>query len=196
MQELKELAEAGSQETCPFVLSTIHASKGLEYERVIVIDAVDGVLPSVALTAQGEALDSEDAGDLEEERRLFYVAATRAKQKLEFLCYEGKFGEALESRNTFISQFLGEASGRQDPPPQKPSRPAPVKPAGPAPEQIEVWMKDYIPGVEVTHKLFGRGLVTGRDGNFAVIAFRENGVKKISLPVCLKQEKIWLTHFV
>ena len=196
LQELKELAEAGSQETCPFVLSTIHASKGLEYERVIVIDAVDGILPSVALTAQGEALDSEDAGALEEERRLFYVAATRAKQKLEFLCYEGKFGEASESRNTFISQFLGEASRRQAVPPPQPPKSAPVKPAGPAPEQIEAWMKDYIPGVEVTHKLFGRGLVTGRDGDFAVIAFRENGVKKISLPVCLKQEKIWLTHFV
>ena len=196
LQELKELAEAGSQETCPFVLSTIHASKGLEYERVIVIDAVDGILPSVALTAQGEALDSEDAGALEEERRLFYVAATRAKQKLEFLCYEGKFGEASESRNTFISQFLGEASRRQAVPPPQPPKSAPVKPAGPAPEQIEAWMKDYIPGVEVTHKLFGRGLVTGRDGDFAVIAFRENGVKKVSLPVCLQQEKIWLTHFV
>ena len=53
-----------------------------------------------------------------------------------------------------------------------------------------------IPGTEVTHKLFGRGIVMSRDGDVAVISFREMGVKRISLPLCLRQEKIWLTHFV
>ena len=43
------------------------------------IDAVDGLLPS-----------ADEAEELEEERRLFYVGATRARKQLEFLCYENK----------------------------------------------------------------------------------------------------------
>ncbi len=57
-------------------------------------------------------------------------------------------------------------------------------------------MKDYIPGTEVTHKIFGRGLLTKREGTFATISFMEVGIKKVDLTTCLRQEKIWLTHFV
>ncbi len=57
-------------------------------------------------------------------------------------------------------------------------------------------MKDYIPGTEVTHRYFGRGLLTKREGNFATIAFREAGIRKVDLPTCLRQDKIRLTHFV
>lgn len=60
-------------------LSTIHSSKGLEFDSVYLIDLVDGEFPSdyskeLAPTGQKEAL--------EEERRLFYVGMTRAKSKL------------------------------------------------------------------------------------------------------------------
>jgi DNA helicase-2/ATP-dependent DNA helicase PcrA len=55
------------------VLSTIHSAKGCEWDAVFVIHAADGVIPSDM--AQGEA-------ELEEERRLFYVALTRAKDRL------------------------------------------------------------------------------------------------------------------
>ena len=60
-------------------LSTIHQAKGLEWKMVFVLWAVEGMLPS------GRALDDEDAsasGSLAEERRLFYVAVTRAKDDL------------------------------------------------------------------------------------------------------------------
>ncbi|WP_419888688.1 UvrD-helicase domain-containing protein [Neobacillus niacini] len=60
-------------------LSTIHRAKGLEYNNVYIIGAVDGSLP------HDYALDSARNGEfgaLEEERRLFYVAMTRAKNKL------------------------------------------------------------------------------------------------------------------
>ena len=56
------------------VLSTIHSAKGLEWEHVFLIHLVDGCLPS------SYSLFNEES--LEEERRLFYVAATRAKQSL------------------------------------------------------------------------------------------------------------------
>ncbi|MBZ4659028.1 MAG: UvrD/REP helicase, partial [Desulfacinum sp.] len=56
------------------VLSTIHSAKGLEWDTVFIIYLVDGHLPS------SYALNDEDG--IEEERRLFYVAATRAKRHL------------------------------------------------------------------------------------------------------------------
>ena len=43
LEELKEVVQAGSPDPgCPFILSTIHSSKGLEYERVILMDVADG----------------------------------------------------------------------------------------------------------------------------------------------------------
>ena len=181
LQELKERIETlEPRPDCPFVLSTIHASKGLEYDHVILIDTVDGLLPS-----------ADEAEELEEERRLFYVGATRARKQLEFLCYENKFGEPSDASFSFISQFLGEEPKKE---PEQKAQPA--KPAGPSKEQIDNWIKDYIPGTEVTHKIFGRGLLTRREGTFATISFMEAGTKKIDLVTCLRQEKIWLTHFV
>jgi len=188
LRELKECMESREyRPDCPFVLSTIHSSKGLEYDRVILIDAVDGLLPSVEESADGSAVDGEEQALLEEERRLFYVGVTRARKQLEFLCYGNKFGEPSDAGFSFVSQFLGEA-------PKKPPEPLPGPVSGPSAEQIAAWMKDYIPGTEVTHKIFGRGVVRSRDGKFAVIAFRETGDKKIELPTCLRMKKIELTY--
>ena len=119
------------------------------------------------------------------------MGATRAKKQLEFLCYENKFGEPSDASFSFISQFLGEEPKKE---PEGKTKPA--KPSGPSKEQIAAWMKDYIPGTEVTHKIFGRGLLTKREGTFAIISFIETGIKKVDLVTCLRQEKIWLTHFV
>ena len=183
LRELKDHIETREpRPDGPLVQSTIHASQGLEYDRVILIDAVDGLLPS-----------ADEDEELEEERRLFYVGTTRAKKQLEFLCYENKFGEPSNAAFPFVSQFLGEEPKK----PQEPERkPLPAKPSGPSKEQLAAWMKDYIPGTEVTHKIFGRGLLTKREGNFATISFMEVGTKKVDLTTCLRQEKIWLTHFV
>ena len=183
LRELRDTIEGLEPDpACPFVLSTIHASKGLEYGHVILIDAVDGILPS-----------SDETEELEEERRLFYVGATRAKKQLEFLCYENKFGEPSDTSFPFVSQFLGEEPKKQQEPERKPLS---AKPFGPSKEQVAAWMKDYIPGTEVTHKIFGRGLLTKREGTFATISFIEVGIKKIELATCLRQDKIRLTHFV
>ena len=65
-------------------LSTIHQAKGLEFDVVFVIMLCDGLFPSQrSLTSRGEA---EDADAAEEERRLFYVAVTRARNEL-YLSY-------------------------------------------------------------------------------------------------------------
>ena len=60
------------------VLSTIHSAKGLEWDAVYVIHAADGNIPSDMATGNPE--------EIEEERRLFYVALTRAKNSL-YVCW-------------------------------------------------------------------------------------------------------------
>ena len=66
--------EASDQDDEQLVLSTIHSAKGLEWQCVFVIWALDGKFPSLYSFGADE--------DLEEERRLFYVAVTRAKRHL------------------------------------------------------------------------------------------------------------------
>lgn len=75
----KEIKNLSKHFTEAISLSTIHRAKGLEYKNVYIIGAVDGSLP------HDYALDSSRNGDftaIEEERRLFYVAMTRAMQEL------------------------------------------------------------------------------------------------------------------
>jgi DNA helicase-2/ATP-dependent DNA helicase PcrA len=62
------------------VLSTIHASKGLEYDIVFLTNFNEGILPSKR---------SSSIKDIEDERRLAYVAITRAKKQLYISCHEG-----------------------------------------------------------------------------------------------------------
>ncbi len=59
------------------LLSTIHSSKGLEYDTVYLLDVLDGILPVVSAPK-----DESEQGQYQEERRLFYVAVTRAKNHL------------------------------------------------------------------------------------------------------------------
>lgn len=79
-------------------LLSIHASKGLEFRDVYIVDLMDGRFPNHKLISKG--------GSLEEERRLFYVAITRAKENL-FLAYSKK--DAIRNIDYQPSIFLHEA---------------------------------------------------------------------------------------
>lgn len=79
-------------------LLSVHASKGLEYKEVYVVDLMDGRFPNRKLMHRG--------GSLDEERRLFYVAVTRAKDIL-YLSY-AKY-DKIKKTNFVASQFLYEA---------------------------------------------------------------------------------------
>ena len=191
LQALRAVAAEGGREGCPFVLSTIHGSKGLEYDRVFLIDVVDGLFPSVREDAE---LSPEDRAALEEERRLFYVGVTRARERLELVTYRERFGEPREAETTFVRQLLGQES--------LPRAEAAVRlprlsqTAGPTAEQVAAWEKDYLPGVEVVHKKFGRGVLQDRTGSIATIAFREAGVKRLDLSACLKRRQLSLAPFL
>jgi DNA helicase-2/ATP-dependent DNA helicase PcrA len=91
--------EPESKENEFLTLSTIHSAKGLEWHSVFIIHALEGFFPS---SKSIENLDS-----LEEERRLMYVAATRAKQNL-FISYpmnifDRESGTTLSKPSRFIS---------------------------------------------------------------------------------------------
>ncbi len=85
------------EEEKPFVLSTIHSAKGLEWESVFIMGLSDGTLPITF------SLDSEE--EIEEEQRLLYVALTRAKSKLCLtLHHEGTRGGITQFNK--ISRFI------------------------------------------------------------------------------------------
>jgi DNA helicase-2/ATP-dependent DNA helicase PcrA len=64
-------------------LMTIHSAKGLEFPVVFIAGAEEGLIPhEKSITADADTNDENEAGSIEEERRLFYVAITRAREKL------------------------------------------------------------------------------------------------------------------
>jgi len=71
------------------ILSTIHSAKGLEWEAVYVLHAADGNIPSDMATGKPE--------QVEEERRLFYVALTRARNWL-YVCFPQRYFHAYRGR--------------------------------------------------------------------------------------------------
>ena len=82
LEKLRQvLKEKSSERDCPFILSTIHASKGLEYDSVYLLDVIDGVLPA-QIPKDLKKAEKTELEAYEEERRLFYVGITRAKDQL------------------------------------------------------------------------------------------------------------------
>jgi DNA helicase-2/ATP-dependent DNA helicase PcrA len=77
-------------------IMTMHGSKGLEYKLVIILDANEGVMPY-----KKAILDSE----LEEERRMFYVAMTRAKDSL-VICHVKTRYNKLAAMSRFLTELL------------------------------------------------------------------------------------------
>jgi DNA helicase-2/ATP-dependent DNA helicase PcrA len=79
LREVEDRVQQNNPPTMPVItLATLHAAKGLEWERVFLIGASEGILP---LTSQGNSAALTDAV-IAEERRLFYVGMTRAKADL------------------------------------------------------------------------------------------------------------------
>jgi DNA helicase-2/ATP-dependent DNA helicase PcrA len=91
------------------VLSTVHSAKGLEWHTVFIIWAMEGRFPSFMATESPEQLD--------EELRLMYVAATRARQNLYFLCpgqvYDRISGMVLSRPSRFIDALPEDILARQ-----------------------------------------------------------------------------------
>jgi DNA helicase-2/ATP-dependent DNA helicase PcrA len=137
-------------------LMTIHSAKGLEFDNVFLIGLEEGLLPHAS------ALESEN--ELEEERRLCYVAMTRARRRLFLTATHTRslYGERRESR---LSRFVGEipkgALEWHTPDAPGPSKTV-AKPAGAKAEAEKIRL-----GVKVRHAKFGPGVVMFTRGSGA-----------------------------
>ena len=92
------------QEPSGAALMTMHGAKGLEYTNVYIADASEGVIPHKKAAS---------APELEEERRLFYVAMTRAKERLYICCPLERYGQKQEI-SRFVEEYTNEHHGRAE----------------------------------------------------------------------------------
>ena len=182
--ELRERIRQGdSDPNSPFLLSTIHGSKGLEYQRVILMDVADGVLP-LADPPLGEHPDPAAVEAYEEERRLFYVAMTRAKEELFLFRFRRS-----DLGSTFARALFPDKTRRL----RQAVAPRPKGGGKPAPPPLPD-LALFDAGAPVTHRAFGRGEVVSRQGDIATILFQEKGEKKVSLSVALRQGQLRRTQ--
>ena len=171
-------------------LMTVHTAKGLEYPVVFVVRLNAGVFPHVRSFAEN------GYKGLEEERRLAYVAMTRAK-KLLYLTFAGDYSYVLQG-NLLPSQFLKESGNeivvKQEYNPFKSNRPRPSyhfddgpndsfvmdEPSRPVISQVDNGITDWQLGDIVIHKTFGEGTVVALDGDGIIkVNFKEHGTKTL-----------------
>ena len=94
-QKMKEKQKQRAESAEGVMVSTLHSVKGLEYDKVYLLDVNEGVMPyQKAVLAEA----------IEEERRMFYVGMTRAKKKLHLYSIE-----QLNHKNADISRFIRES---------------------------------------------------------------------------------------
>ena len=144
---------------CPLTLSTIHSSKGLEYENVYLLDVLDGVLP---LKPEGELAKGE-IKNYQEERRIFYVGMTRARQGLNMFSVSGEAGSFVSEVRKILN-------------PEGDKKPRILNPF--AWEKEKTPVGEFKEGERVRHKFFGTGLVTAVSGDLVSVCFDETGETK------------------
>lgn len=197
LEELRTIIqEKVSDKDCPFILSTMHASKGLEYDTVYLLDVMDGILPEKVL-ANPRTASKEELETYEEERRLFYVGVTRAKNQLNVF--------TTNKPSKFCSELLGKRNMREN----QQKEYAGIKkwgdysPAGTygikgngmyhgygtghgsqkQPGKSYQELADALgEGMIVKHKKFGEGVVVDMEGEHIRIQFGDN-VKNMDLKV-------------
>lgn len=158
--------EGGKSKTAYCTLSTIHSSKGLEYRRVVLADVVDGVLPAdVSSKGKAERLNAE-----EEERRLFYVGITRAKEELVVMAVNGEESAYVRELNRKVAGTVTKKTVAKRN----------------ALELKSIDTSPYQPGEKIYHKTFGAGVITQRQDDVATIDFSTSGIRKLSIPFAVQ----------
>lgn len=145
-------------------MMTVHAAKGLEFDYVFLVGMEENLFP--------HSRSMNDNSELEEERRLCYVAVTRAKKKLYITSVNSRLLYGLDNHNP-KSRFIGEISDKylDD-----------VKISGNK-EREKIIIDNsisYTLGEKIKHNEFGDGVIVGIDKSILTIAFKfPYGIKKI-----------------
>lgn len=192
LRELEGEIKRGAVANDGLILSTIHSAKGLEFDRVILCDCKNGVLPSVPM--KSNLKDSEKA-EREEDRRLFYVGMTRAKSTLEIVTWDSEFGaltsgfefpdDVFEPRKTRNSGAKTAQNGTF-------TRRKASKNGTFLTEKDEMFLEELMQvGVALKHKTFGNGKIIYLNGSFAEIKFDRYPVSKtLDLRTCVMNKLI------
>ncbi len=168
------------------VMMTMHSAKGLEFPNVFVVGAEEGIFPSMRSIGEQE--------EIEEERRLCYVAITRAKKRLTITSARQRmlYGHTtVNRRSRFLDEIppelLAEMSAAK-PQPVYPthftSKPTPTRPvASYVTQPQKTNFPEFAKGDMVLHDAFGRGMILSvlKMGNDAMleIAFDQIGTKRL-----------------
>lgn len=146
-------------------LSTIHSAKGLEFDNVYIIDLIEGDFPSL------NSLELAQQGNkkaLEEERRLFYVGMTRARDNLNLLCFNYRNDERV-----FYSSFIDELEIL-------------INSANVQDHKLKI-------GSSVKHIKFGDGIIKDIDKESIVIKFSNGQTKQLALKLCIEKKLLSLS---
>ena len=146
-------------------LMTMHAVKGLEFDYVFIIGVEEGLFPHL------NSMNSAD--ELEEERRLCYVAITRARKKLYIINARSRLLYGKISSNV-PSRFIAEIG--DDLLDQEKKEPIFSKKIN---REDMIVDNDIKAGDLIEHDKYGKGVVMDIDGSIATIAFSKAGVKKL-----------------
>ena len=187
LQTISLYTDKEERETADAVqMMTVHSSKGLEFDTVFIVDLNEGIFPN-------ERAINENRRGIEEERRLAYVAFTRARKKL-FLVEAGGYSYILQRMRT-TSRFINEidkycmmdANGKKS---SERSETVRKKPVGTVSQMMHQSSpsssgtpkgKGVRKGDKVSHSAFGEGIVVNVQSGIAQIAFPyPAGIKKIS----------------
>lgn len=165
---------------CKFILSTIHSAKGLEYDRVILLDVLDGILPAKPELSCRTPTETQQ---YEEDRRLFYVAMTRAREQLVL------FDCAVEPSG-FVGEVLSQLPGHRRRQEVEPAghRPAPPPVRKPLPP-IDIAAITEV-GTHVRHAVFGSGTVESVSGPRVTVRFAA-GVRTLDAGVVAERHLMW-----
>ena len=158
----------------PLTLSTVHSAKGKEWPHVFVIWLTEGRLPAFP------SLDNPQA--LAEERRLFYVACTRAAKSLTLLAPREHFQEGSGVKPVELTRYV---KGLPDSLLEQPVA-GPVFPVAaslpPASRGSQSQQRPFAVGQKVRHAAFGPGKVMGYKGEDKIlVSFKKGGLKTLML---------------
>ena len=166
---VSDVSEQKNDNEDKVTLMTMHAVKGLEYDYVFVVGVEEGLFP------HSNSLESND--ELEEERRLCYVAITRAKKKLYLInarsrILYGKVSSNVPSRfiNEISDEYIETIGKKEDSNLFKPKIDK---------NKMMNEDNDLHPGDMVNHDKYGFGVVVTIDGSIATISFKRDGLKKL-----------------
>lgn len=167
LQEVALFSSAQTESQEGVTLMTVHAAKGLEFDAVFVTDLNEGVFPT------RRAAEGGDIHAMEEERRLLYVAMTRARKELSLLWHTGPtWPDYLPARP---SRFLREVPRPESQEEQTSSLDSPF-----LKEPSKAKKKKIHKGSLVTHSMYGEGVVLDLKAGVATIAFgKAVGTKRI-----------------